>query len=159
MQWQLNEINGEFVTPSGNIAIVASRFNETIVERLIGGAKDVLVRHGVKAQQIDLFRVPGAYEIPLVCQQVAKTNRFTGIIALGVVIRGETAHFDFVAGPCAQGIMQAQLSAQIPIIFGVITTENIEQALARAGGTAGNKGGEAAMALIEMINLLGKING
>lgn len=159
MEQKLREINGDLYAPQGNIAIVASRFNEFIVERLVSGAMDAFLRHGVKANQIEVIRVPGAFEIPIACQQAANTKRYAGIVTLGVVIRGETAHFDYVAGACANGVLQAQLSTNIPMTFGVLTTESIEQAVARAGSTAGNKGSEAAMALIEMINLLGKING
>lgn len=158
MEQSLREINGEFHSPQGNIAIVAARFNEFIVDRLINGAVDALVRHGVKTNQIDIIRVPGAFEIPIACQHAANTKRYAGIVTLGAVIRGETAHFDYVAGSCANGVLQAQLSSKIPMTFGVLTTESIEQAVARAGATAGNKGAEAAIALIEMINLLGKIN-
>lgn len=158
MELKPRELNGEFYAPQGKIAIVASRFNEFVVERLVHGAMDALVRHGVKASDIEIARVPGAYEIPLACQNLAQTKRYAGIIALGAVIRGATAHFEYVAGACANGILQAQLATNIPMTFGVITTENIEQAVARAGSTAGNKGSEAALALIEMINLLGKIH-
>ena len=152
------EITGEYKKPSKPIAIVAARFNDLIVDRLISGAQDVLQRHGMKLEDIDIVRVPGAFEIPLVSQQLAKNNRYAGIIALGVVIRGETAHFDYVAGGCANGLMQAQLQSQVPIMFGVLTTENVEQAMARAGSKAGNKGSDCAMALLEMIDLLGKIH-
>lgn len=152
------EIVGDFHLPSGNIAIVASRFNEFIVERLIAGAQDILVRHGVKAQQIDIYKVPGAFELPFTCQRIAQTGRYVGIVALGTVIRGETAHFEYVSSACAQGLLQAQLKTDVPITFGVITTENLDQAIARAGSTVGNKGSEAALALIEVINLLGKIS-
>ncbi len=158
MEQKLREISGDFIAPKGNIAIVASRFNELIVDRLIAGAIDALKRHGVKENQIEVIRVPGAYEIPIACQAAAQTKRFVGIVTLGAVIRGETAHFDYVAGAAANGILQAQLATNIPMTFGVITTENIEQAVARAGSTAGNKGSEAAIGLLEMINLLGKIN-
>ncbi len=158
MELKLREISGDFTAPSKTIAIVASRFNEFIVDRLVSGAIDALVRHGIKNDKIEVFRVPGAYEIPIACQHIAKTNRFAGIVTLGVVIRGETSHFDYVAGPCASGIMQAQLATNIPMTFGVLATHNIEQAIARAGSTAGNKGSEAAIGLLEMINLLGKIN-
>jgi len=154
----VREINGDFCAPSGKVAIVASRFNEFVVERLIMGAQDVLLRHGIKSEKIDVFKVPGAFEIPLVCQRVAKTRHYQGVVALGVVIRGETAHFEYVASSCANGVLQAQLETEIPITFGVLTTENIEQAVARGGSTAGNKGAEAAMALLEVMNLLEKIN-
>lgn len=158
MEQKPREIVGDFYTPKGNIAIVASRFNEFVVDRLVSGAMDALVRHGVKAGDIEIVRVPGAYEIPLACQNLAQTKRYAGIIALGVVIRGATAHFEYVASACANGVLQAQLATNVPMTFGVLTTESIEQAVARAGSTAGNKGSEAAMGLIEMINLLGKIN-
>jgi 6,7-dimethyl-8-ribityllumazine synthase len=152
------EIVGDLMTPQGNIAIVASRFNEFMVERLIAGAQDALLRHGVKADSIDLIRVPGGFEIPLAAQAAAKSGRYAGIITLGVVIRGETAHFDYVAGGCAQGVMQAQLKSDIPMTLGVLTTENMDQAISRSGAMAGNKGAEAAVALIEMMNLLRKIH-
>lgn len=152
------KIIGNLIAPVNNIAIVASRFNELVVDRLVSGACDTLMRHGLKKSQIEIFQVPGAFEIPMACQQLAQTNRYAGIVALGTVIRGETAHFEYVAGSCAQGVQQAQLASKIPMTFGVLTTENLEQALARAGGTVGNKGSEAAAALLEMINLLGKIN-
>ncbi|MCS5710333.1 6,7-dimethyl-8-ribityllumazine synthase [Candidatus Berkiella aquae] len=152
------EIVGDLMTPKGNIAIVASRFNDFMVDKLIDGAKDALLRHGVKEENIDLIKVPGGYEIPLAAQAAAKTGRYSGIITLGVVIRGDTAHFDYVAGGCAQGVMQAQLKTDIPMTLGVLTTENMEQAIARSGSTAGNKGFEAATALIEMMNLLRKIH-
>lgn len=158
MEQRMREISGDFTAPNGNIAIVASRFNDFIVDRLILGAQDTLLRHGVKANQIELIRVPGAYEIPMACQSVALTKRFAGIVALGVVIRGSTAHFDYVAGPCANGITNVQLNTNVPITFGVLTTETIEQAIERSGTKAGNKGSDCALALLEMINLLGKIN-
>lgn len=158
MELNLRNIEGDFSGISGNVAIVASRFNEFMVERLVEGAVDILRRHGVSTQCIDIVKVPGAYEIPLTCQKLAQTKRYQGIIALGVVIRGATPHFDYVAGACANGVLQAQLTAGIPISFGVLTTETMEQAIERAGSKAGNKGSEAAMVLLEMINLLGKIN-
>lgn len=153
-----HEIFGELTAPQGKIAIVAARFNEFMVERLIAGAKDALIRHGVKEEAIELIRVPGGYEIPLAAQAAAQTGRYAGIVTLGVVIRGDTAHFDYVAGGCANGLMQAQLKTDIPMTLGVLTTENMEQAIARSGSTAGNKGAEAAVALIEMMNLLRKLH-
>lgn len=155
---RLVETAGDFVAPRGKVAIVGSRFNELVVDRLITGAYDTLIRHGAKKEQIEIFRVPGAFEIPMACQQIAQTHRYVGIIALGAVIRGATAHFEYVASSCAQGVQQAQLNSKTPITFGVLTTENLEQALARAGSTVGNKGTEAALGLIEMISLLEKIN-
>jgi 6,7-dimethyl-8-ribityllumazine synthase len=158
MEQKLHEIMGNLNAPTGNIAIVASRFNDFVVNQLIRGAQEALLLHGVKANQIEVVRVPGAFEIPLICQQMAKTKRFSGIVALGAVIRGATSHFDYVAGGCANGLQQAQLETQVPMTFGVLTTENLEQAIERAGATVGNKGAEAAVALLEMISILGKIN-
>lgn len=152
------EMCGHFQAPAKKIAIVASRFNELIVDRLIAGAEDTLLRHGVKPEQIEIMRVPGAYDIPLVCLHAAKTGQYAGIVSLGAVIRGATAHFEYVAGCCANGVLQAQMQTGVPMTFGVLTTENMEQALARAGSTVGNKGSEAAAGLLEVINLLSKIN-
>lgn len=149
---------GEFIAPTGQIALVVSRFNQLMSEQLLYGAQDALLRHGVANHQIEIVRVPGAFELPFVCQQLAQTKRFVGIVALGTIIRGSTAHFDYVASSCTQGIQQAQLTTQVPMTLGVLTTETIEQALERAGSKAGNKGYEAAMVLLEMINLLGKIH-
>jgi 6,7-dimethyl-8-ribityllumazine synthase len=154
----MQEMQGHFECPQGNIAIVAARFNEMVVANLIAGAIDALTRHGLKTTQIEVVRVPGAFEIPLVCQQLARTKRFAGIIALGTVIRGETPHFDYVASACANGVLQAQMQTNIPIAFGVLTTETLDQALARAGSKSGNKGADAAMSLLEVISLLGKIH-
>jgi len=154
----MQEIAGDFVFQGkGNIAIVASRFNDAIVERLISAALDTFLRHGVKKEQLELLRVPGAFEIPLACQRISETCRFSGIVALGAVIRGSTSHFDYVAGCCANGIQQVQLKTNVPITFGVLTTDTIEQAIERSGTKAGNKGADCAMALLEMMNLLGKI--
>jgi len=154
----VNKTEGEFHPPSKKIAIVASRFNELVVEKLIAGAQDILIRHGVSPNQIDLIRVPGAFEIPVVCLATAKTNQYAGIITLGAVIRGETAHFDYVASAAANGVVQVQMQTGVPITFGVLTTQDTQQALARSGGTVGNKGAEAALALLETINVLGKIH-
>jgi len=136
------------------IAIVAARFNSLIVDQLIVGAIDTLQRHGLKEHQHQLIRVPGAFELPLIVQQVAQSQRYAGIIALGAVIRGATPHFDYVAGQCAAGISQIMLQTQIPIAFGVLTTDTIEQALERAGTKAGNKGSDVALSLLEMVSLL-----
>lgn len=145
--------------PRGRIAIVASRFNEFIVERLIAGSLDTLKRHGVAEQNIKLIRVPGGYELPLACQAAAESGEYQGIIALGAIIRGATAHFDYVAGPCANGIMNAQLKTNTPIAFGVLTTDTLEQAIERAGSKAGNKGADVAISLLEMISVLESIRG
>jgi len=136
------------------IAIVAARFNSLIVDQLVLGAIDTLQRHGLKENQHQLIRVPGAFELPLVIQQVAQSQQYSGIIALGAVIRGATPHFDYVAGQCATGIAQIMLQTNTPIAFGVLTTDNIEQAIERAGTKAGNKGSDAALSLLEMISLL-----
>lgn len=153
----MRTIEGDFMTPRGKIAIVASRFNDMIVDQLIGGALDALKRHGVSEDNIELARVPGAYEIPLACQRIAQTGRYAGVIALGAVIRGSTPHFDYVANTCASGIASVSLATNLPITFGVLTTDSIEQALERSGTKAGNKGADAAIALIEMINLVASI--
>jgi 6,7-dimethyl-8-ribityllumazine synthase len=137
------------------IAIIAARFNHLIVNSLIEGAVDGLVRLGVSAEQIHLFKAPGAFELPLLAQQVVP--KFDGCIALGAVIRGETPHFDFVAGECAKGLSQVSLALNKPIMFGVLTTDSIEQAVERAGTKAGNKGYESATNLIEMLNLFQQI--
>jgi 6,7-dimethyl-8-ribityllumazine synthase len=136
------------------VAIAASRFNETIVQRLVDGAVDGLRRHGVDADAIDVAWAPGAFELPLVARRLATSGRYDSVITLGAVIRGATSHYDLVAGQCAAGVQRAQLDSGIPIVFGVLTTDTIEQAVERAGTKAGNKGFEAAAAAIEMANLL-----
>lgn len=141
-------------------AIVASRFNEFIVASLIRGAVDVLERHGAKADQVELFRVPGAFELPVLIRKLLGQRRFDAIIALGAVIRGETPHFQFVAGECARGISQLALEFGVPIAFGVLTTDTIEQAMERAGSKSDdNKGAEAAVTAIEMANLMRHLDG
>jgi len=152
-------IEGQYRAPRGAIAIVAARFNAFVVDSLLAGAQDMLFRHGVLASQIHIIRVPGAYELPLVCQQLAKTGRYQGIIALGAVIRGATPHFDYVAGECARGLMKVSLKAEIPVAFGVLTTDTIEQAVERSGTKAGNKGADSAMVLLEMIDILEQVHG
>jgi 6,7-dimethyl-8-ribityllumazine synthase len=150
-------IEGTFQTPSGRFAIIAARFNGFIVEPLVAGARDALLRHGVKDDDIDLIRVPGAWELSQVAGQVAKGGKYSAIIALGCVIRGATPHFDYVAGEAAKGLAHAAHTHGVPLAFGVLTTENIEQAIERAGTKAGNKGADAAMAALEMVNLWGQI--
>ncbi|MCL4145218.1 UNVERIFIED_CONTAM: hypothetical protein GTU68_001396 [Idotea baltica] len=139
------------------IGIVAGRFNDFIVAHLISGAIDTLVRHGASEQDIDIAKVPGAVEIPLAVQRMGQTGKYDAIIALGAVIRGGTPHFDFVAGECSKGLGQLSLQLNIPVSFGVLTVDTIEQAIERAGTKAGNKGAEAAMGTIEMINVLREI--
>jgi 6,7-dimethyl-8-ribityllumazine synthase len=136
------------------IAIVATRWNDFIVERLVAGAKDALLRHGVDEARIDLAMAPGAYEVPFTARKLAQTGRYDAIVALGCVIRGATAHFDYVAGEAARGIAAAANDTGVPITFGVLTVDTIEQAIERAGTKAGNKGAEAALAAIEMANLI-----
>lgn len=149
----MNFIEGNFNGNGVKIAVVASRFNEFITKELIGGAEDVLVRHNVKSADIDVFRVPGAFEIPALCKKIAQAGGYDAIIALGAVIRGSTPHFDYVAAEVAKGVAHISLNYDIPVIFGVLTTDTIEQAVERAGTKAGNKGADAAMAALEMINL------
>ena len=147
-------IEGNFVPPEkARFALCATRFNSFIVEQLIAGAIDMLRRHGVGEQQITLVRVPGSWELPIVCARLAKSKKFDAVIALGAVIRGGTPHFDYVAGEAAKGVAAASASSGVPVIFGVLTTDSIEQAIERAGTKLGNKGADAAMAAIEMVTL------
>ncbi len=149
---------GTLSAPSGSrVAIIASRFNELIVERLIDGARDTLVRHGVAESDIDLIWVPGAWELPLIVQRVANAKKHGSIVALGCVIRGATPHFDHVAGQANSGLLRAMLESGLPIVNGVLTTDSIEQAIERAGTKAGNKGREAAEAAIELMSLEAKL--
>jgi 6,7-dimethyl-8-ribityllumazine synthase len=150
-------IEGDFATPQGRFAIVAGRFNGFVVEALVAGARDALVRHGVKDDAIDLIRVPGAWEIALAAHKVASSGKYAAVIALGAVIRGSTPHFDFVAGECAKGLALSAYSSGVPVAFGVLTTDSIEQAIERSGTKAGNKGVDAAMAVLEMVNLYGQL--
>ena len=150
-------IEGDFATPKGRFAIIAGRFNGFVVESLVAGARDVLVRHGVQDAAIDLIRVPGAWEIALAAGKLAASGKYVAIVALGAVIRGATPHFDFVAGECAKGLAQSALTSGVPVAFGVLTTDSIEQAIERAGTKAGNKGADAAMAALEMVSLYGKL--
>lgn len=144
---------GNFDGKGLKVAIVASRFNEFITKELIGGAEDTLLRHNVNTDDIDLYRVPGAFEIPSVCNKIAKSGKYDAVITLGAVIRGSTPHFDYVAAEVSKGVASVSMQYNIPVIFGVLTTDTIEQAVERAGTKAGNKGSDAAMAALEMINL------
>ena len=139
------------------VAIVASRFNDTITLRLVDGATDGLRRHGVDADSIDLAWAPGAFELPLVASRLASSGQYDAVITLGAVIRGATGHYDFVAGQCASGVQRAQMETGLPVVFGVLTTDTIEQAVERSGAKVGNKGFEAATTAIEMANLLSKL--
>ncbi|MCL1918548.1 MAG: 6,7-dimethyl-8-ribityllumazine synthase [Peptococcaceae bacterium] len=150
----MNTIQGAFIADTLRFAIVASRFNEFITNKLIGGSVDALQRHGVSDDNIDLIWSPGAFEIPLIAQTAASSKRYDAIICLGAVIRGSTPHFDYVSNEVSKGIAAVSLSSNLPVIFGVLTTDTIEQAIERAGTKAGNKGFDAAMAAIETVNLL-----
>ncbi|MEJ2603276.1 MAG: 6,7-dimethyl-8-ribityllumazine synthase [Gammaproteobacteria bacterium] len=149
---------GELVLRDARVAIVAARFNDFIVDRLVGAAVDTLCRHGASEPDLELIRVPGAWEMPLAVEKAAASRRFEAIIALGAVIRGATPHFDYVAGECARGIAAAGARHGLPVAFGVLTVDTIEQAIERAGTKAGNKGAEAALSAIEMINLLRRLD-
>jgi 6,7-dimethyl-8-ribityllumazine synthase len=152
----------EFVgMPTGGgrrFAIAASRFNEEVVEKLLDGALQTLVEKGVALDDIDVVWVPGAWELPMVVRKLLSSDRYSGIVAVGAVIRGDTPHFDYVAGECARGLAQASAEFDTPVAFGVLTTDNDEQAEARAGGSMGNKGHEAAMAVLEMADLFDRLD-
>ena len=153
-------IEGNLRATGKKIAVVVSRFNSFVVESLVDGALDTLERVGeVNDQDITLVRVPGAYELPIVAKKLAQQNKYDAIIALGAVIRGGTPHFDFVAGECNKGLAQVSLEYAIPVSFGVITTDSIEQAIERSGTKAGNKGAEAAMGALEMVNVMAQLEG
>jgi 6,7-dimethyl-8-ribityllumazine synthase len=150
-------IEGELLARDLRFAFVAARFNDFVVEPLIRGALDALKRHGASEKQIEIVRVPGAFDIPIVVRKLALSRRYDALIALGAVIRGQTPHFDYVAGECASGLARIALESGVPIAFGVLTTDTVEQAVDRAGGKAGNKGADAALAAIEMANLLRRL--
>ena len=152
-------IEGTFAPPPGRFALVAARFNSAIVDPLVAGALDALKRHGVADDAVDVVRVPGSFEIPLVAQRVAESRRYAAVICLGAVIRGDTDHYDHVAGQAAAGVARAALDTGVPVVFGVLTCDTLEQAVNRAGAKAGNKGYEAALTAIEMVNLLRQLPG
>jgi 6,7-dimethyl-8-ribityllumazine synthase len=154
-----NVYEGNFSPPPGRFAFVAARFNRFIVEHLVNGALDGLKRHGVAEEAIDLVWVPGSYEIPPVAKRLAESGTYAAVICLGAVIRGETDHYEHVASAAAQGVAQAGLATGVPVIFGILTCDTLEQAINRAGAKGGNKGFEAAMAAIEMVNLLRQLPG
>jgi 6,7-dimethyl-8-ribityllumazine synthase len=145
---------GTFATPPGRFALVAARFNQFVVESLLAGALDALKRHGVADEALDVVWVPGSFEIPLVARRLAESGRYAAVICLGAVIRGDTDHYDYVAGGAANGIAGAALQTGVPVIFGILTCDTLEQAINRAGAKGGNKGFEAALTAIEMVNLL-----
>lgn len=155
---EIQVVEGKVVADENmKVAIVASRFNEIIVNKLLGGAVDGLVRHGVEEKNITAAWVPGAFEIPLTAQKLAASGKYDAVICVGAVIRGQTSHYDYVCNEVSKGIAQVSLNSNIPVLFGVVTTENIEQAIARAGSKAGNKGYDCALSAIEMVNLLHQI--
>ena len=147
-------LEGKLVAGKGKFAIVASRFNEFIVSKLISGAEDTLVRHGVDSDDITLVWVPGAFEITLAAMKLAQSGKYCAIVCLGAVIRGSTSHYDYVCNEVSKGIAQVNLQTGVPAAFGIVTTENIEQAIERAGTKAGNKGADAALTALELANLL-----
>lgn len=150
----MKTFEGTLVSQGIKIGIVAARFNDFIVSRLIGGCEDTLLRHGVRAEDISLAWVPGAFEIPLIASKMAKSGKFDAVIALGAVIRGSTSHYDYVCSEVSKGIANVSLNSDVPVLFGVLTTDSIEQAIERAGSKAGNKGSECAQGAIEMVNLI-----
>ncbi len=150
-------IEGDYTARGARFGIVLSRFNHFIGDRLLEGALDSLVRHGVDGAAIEVVRVPGAFEMPLALQAMAESKKYDALIALGAVIRGATPHFEYVAGECTRGIAAVQAKYGLPVAFGVLTVDTIEQAIERAGTKAGNKGAEAAMTALEMVNLLKKL--
>ena len=154
----IRTINGDLVARDLRFAIVAARFNDLIVDSLIRGAVDALLRHGAGEKQIEVIRVPGAFDLPFVVRKVAASKRYDAVVALGAVIRGATPHFDYVAGQCAAGLARAADETGVPVAFGVLTTETIEQAIERAGTKAGNKGADAALCALELANLLKRLD-
>ena len=155
---EIRILEGKLVAPEGmKAAVIASRFNEIVVNKLLGGAVDGLVRHGVEEETITAVWVPGAFEIPTAAAKLAKSGKYHAVICVGAVIRGETSHYDYVCSEVSKGIAQVSLSTGVPVLFGVITTENIEQAIARAGSKAGNKGYDCALSAIEMVNLMAQL--
>lgn len=154
----MNRIEGKLIANGMKFGIVAARFNEFIVSKLIGGAEDALLRHGADDNDITLAWVPGAFEIPTAAKRMAQSGKYDAVICLGAVIRGATSHYDYVCNEVSKGIAQVSLETGVPVMFGVVTTENIEQAVERAGTKAGNKGYDAAVSAIEMVDLIKKLN-
>lgn len=149
---------GDFSPPAGRFAVVVARFNMAVTSSLLAGCLDALSRHGVGDDRVDVAWVPGSFEIPVVAKAMAGSDRYAAVVCLGCIIRGDTGHYDHVAGQTSSGVLQAGLSTGVPVIFGVLTTDTVEQALNRAGLKGGNKGADAALAAIEMVNLLGKLS-
>jgi 6,7-dimethyl-8-ribityllumazine synthase len=154
----IRTLNGDLAARDLRFAIVAARFNEFIVDSLVRGAVDALLRHGAGEKQIEIIRVPGAYDLPFVVKRVAASRRYDAVVALGAVIRGATPHFEHVAGQCAAGLARAADETGVPVAFGVLTTDSIEQAIERAGTKAGNKGADAALCALELANLLRRLD-
>ncbi len=152
-----NVHQGDLIGKGKKFAIVISRFNEFITSKLLGGALDAFQRHGVNDDDVDIFWVPGSFEIPVCAQRVAESKKYHAVVCLGAVIRGHTPHFDYIAAQVSRGVAQVAQETKLPVIFGVLTTDTIEQAIERAGTKSGNKGAEAAVGAIEMANLFGKI--
>ncbi|MCD8078002.1 MAG: 6,7-dimethyl-8-ribityllumazine synthase [Lachnospiraceae bacterium] len=150
----MRTLEGKVVAEQLKVGIVAARFNEFIVNKLVGGAEDALIRHGMSTDDIDLAWVPGAFEIPLIAQKMAESGRYDAILCLGAVIKGSTDHYDYVCAEVSKGIATVSLNTGVPTLFGVLTTDNIEQAIERAGSKAGNKGYDVACSAIEMVNLI-----
>jgi len=157
MDERIKSLEGDFNARGLRFGIVASRFNDFIVDRLVDGAVDTLTKHGVTPSDIEVVRVPGAFETPLALKKLAETRRFSALIALGCVIRGATAHFDYVAGEASRGISHVSLTLDVPVGFGLLTVDTIEQAIERAGTKGGNKGADAALAAIQMATLFKKL--
>ena len=155
MNYKINE--AKLDAKGIKFGIIVSRFNSIITSRLIDGAMDALIRHKADIKDIDIYKVPGAFEVPIMALKMAKTKKFDAIICLSAIIRGETPHFDYVAQETTKGIAEVNLKTEVPVLYGVITADTMEQAIDRAGGKAGNKGSEAALAAIEMVNLIKKI--
>ena len=153
----MQTLEGKLVAEDMKVGIVVSRFNEFITSKLLGGAEDGLVRHGVKEEDITVAWVPGAFEIPLIAQKLAQSGKYDAVIALGAVIRGATSHYDYVCNEVSKGVAQTSLQTGVPVLFGIVTTENIEQAIERAGTKAGNKGYDCALSAVEMVNLIKQI--
>lgn len=153
----MKTFEGNLIAKSMKVGIVAARFNEFITNKLLGGAMDGLLRHGVQEEDIQVAWVPGAFEIPLIASKMAKSGKYDAVICLGAVIRGSTTHYDYVCSEVSKGIATVSLHSDIPVMFGVLTTENIEQAIERAGTKAGNKGYDCALSAIEMVNLIREI--
>lgn len=155
----MKETKGELTVPEGaRFALVASRFNESITTRLVEGARDALVRHGAKEDAVELFWTPGSFEIPPVAKRLARSGSYAAVVCLGAVIRGSTPHFEYIASQVARGVSTVAAESPVPVTFGVLTTDTIEQAVERSGTKAGNKGFDAAVAAIELVNLYGKLN-